>query len=291
MRRLLTIVCVLTLFLFLGKSVLAYKSPGTPTGYVNDFAGMLLPETKESLTGVLAQFTAETSSEISVVTVTDLGGDSIENFANELFREWKIGTTKNDNGVLLLISKDDRKLRIEVGYGLEGALPDATAHSIITNDITPLFKEGEYDRGVAVGVQKIIEATRGEYTAPAPSKNNNFSHFIEIVFIILFFGFNILVSILAPSKSWWLGGVIGGVIGSMVGLIFWSIVGGVILGGVLLGLGLLIDYVVSRGYKKGGGIGGPWGGIWTGGSSSGRSGGFGGFSGGSSGGGGASGSW
>ena len=269
---------------------MAYQSPGSPAGYVNDFAGMLTSETKTTLEETLTQFTKETSSEVSVVAITNLGGDSIENYANELFREWGIGTKNNNNGILLLISKDDRKLRIEVGYGLEGALPDATAHSIITNDITPLFKEGNYDSGVTVGVQKIIEATKGEYTAPVTQKKNTFQ-FGEVLLFILFFGFNILVSILAPSKSWWLGGVIGGVLGGIIGFIFWSLIGGVILGGVLLGLGLLIDFIVSKAYQKGGPGTGGFGGFWIGGGSSGRGGGFGGFSGGSSGGGGASGSW
>ncbi len=291
MRRvfLYTLVVVFTLFLFVGKGVLAYQSPGTPTGYVNDFASMLTPETKTALEATLTQFTKETSSEISVVTVADLGGDSIENYANELFRAWGIGTKNNNNGVLLLISRDDRKLRIEVGYGLEGALPDATAYSIVTNNITPFFKEEKYNEGVMIGVEKIIDATKGEYTAPVEQKKNKFQ-FGEIILAILFFGFNILVSILAPSKSWWLGGVIGGAIGVIVGFIFWSIIGGAILGGVLLGLGLFIDFVVSRAYQKGGPGTGGFGGFWTGGSS-GRSGGFGGFSGGSSGGGGSSGSW
>jgi uncharacterized protein len=296
MRRvfLYTLVIAFTLFLFLGKGVLAYESPGSPTGYVNDFAGMLLPETKTTLEGTLTQFTKDTSSEISVVTVTNLSGDSIENYANELFREWGIGTKNNNNGILLLISKDDRKLRIEVGYGLEGALPDATAFSIITNDITPLFKEGNFDEGVTVGVQKIIEATKGEYTAVPPKNKGISSSILEVLFFVFIFGFNILVLILAPSKSWWLGGVIGGVLGGIIGFIFWSLIGGAILGGVLLGLGLLIDFFVSRAYQQhkhdpnhpGGFFGG-----FRGGGSSGRGGGFGGFSGGSSGGGGASGSW
>ncbi len=294
MRRLLSIVCAFTLFLFLGKGVLAYESPGSPTGYVNDFAGMLLPETKETLIATLTQFTQETSSEISVVTVNDLGGDSIENFANELFREWGIGTEKNDNGVLLLVSKEDRKVRIEVGYGLEGALPDATANAIIQNDILPEFKNGDYDLGVTHGVESIIQATKGEYTIPEPKTASGFGRVIEVLFFVVFFGFNILVSILAPSKSWWLGGVIGGVLGIILGFIFWSFVGGAILGAILLALGLFVDFFVSKSYQKRGftrnSRWGPGGG-WTSGGSSSSGGGFGGFSGGSSGGGGASGSW
>jgi uncharacterized protein len=285
-------ICILTLFL--GKSVLAYTTPGTPTGFVTDFADMISPDREQSLSTQLTQFKTETSTEIAVVTIPNLGGDSIENYANELFREWGIGTKENNNGVLLLVSKEDRQMRIEVGYGLEGALPDATASSIIRNDITPLFKQNEYDAGIQTGVDKIIQATRGEYVAPPEEKKGISGNVIEILFFVFIFGFNILISILAPSKSWWLGGVIGAVVGGLVGFFIWSIVGSVVLGGVLLGLGLLIDYFVSKGYQKHKNDptrpGGFWGGF-GGGSSGSGGGGFGGFSGGSSGGGGASGSW
>ncbi len=282
------------LFLFIGKSVLAYESPGEPRGYISDFANLLLPETKESLTLQLAQFTQTTTSEISVVTVENLGGDSIENFAHELFREWRIGTKKNDNGVLLLVSKEDRKVRIEVGYGLEGALPDATAHAIIQNDIIPEFKNAHYDLGIKYGVESIIQAIKGEYTAHTPKTVGGFRGIIEVLFFVVFFGFNILVSILAPSKSWWLGGVIGGVFGAITGFVIWSFVGGAMLGFILLIVGLLIDYFVSKSYKMRGFTRSEnWtpGGSWTHGGGSNSTGGFGGFSGGSSGGGGASGSW
>ncbi len=294
MRRFgLILISTLALFLFLGKGVLAYVSPGTPTGYVTDFADMISVETENTLTQTLTDFTKQTSTEIAVVTINNLDGDSIENYANELFRQWGIGTKENNNGILLLASKEDRKLRIEVGYGLEGAIPDATASSIIRNDITPYFKEGNYDQGITAGVDKIIEATKGEYVAQPEKKKGIASNIVEVLFFVFVFGFNILVSILAPSKSWWLGGVIGAVVGGAVGFFIWSIMGSIILAGLLFGLGLLIDFLVSKSYQKHKNDpnhpGGFWGGFGSGGSSSG--GGFGGFSGGSSGGGGASGSW
>jgi uncharacterized protein len=294
MRRLFIIVITTALFLFVGKSALAYESPGGPLGFVNDFAGLLKPETKESLLVTLSQFKQATTSEIAVVTVNNLGGDSIENFAHELFREWEIGTKEKDNGVLLLVSKEDRKVRIEVGYGLEGALPDATAHAIIQNNIIPEFKNDNYDLGIKYGVESIILATKGEYTESEPKTVSGFGRIIEVLFFVVFFGFNILISILAPSKSWWLGGVIGGVFGIILGLVFWSYTGGVILGFILLVLGLLVDYFVSKSYQTRGftrNENWTYGGGWTHGGRSNSTGGFGGFSGGSSGGGGASGSW
>lgn len=295
MRRLLLIVCSWALFLsFGGGSALAYQNPGTPTGYVNDFAGILTPETKTALETTLTTFTAETSSEISVVTITDLGGDTIENFANELFREWGIGTEKNDNGVLLLVSKEDRKVRIEVGYGLEGALPDATAHDIIEFDIIPAFKQGNFDQGISVGVTRIIQATKGEYTYTVPESPKTASGWFQFFVFILFILFNVFISIVAPTKSWWLGGVLGGAAGGILGLFLGSLVMSLILAGVAGGLGLLVDFFVSKNFQKRGYIrNDTWGsgGGWSSGGSSYSGGSFGGFSGGSSGGGGASGSW
>ncbi len=102
----------------------AYASPGKPTGFVNDFAKMLSAPEKSAIELKLANYKKQTGNEISVVTVASLDGDYIENFATQLFKEWGIGENGKDNGALLLISRDDRKARIEVGYGLEPYLPD-----------------------------------------------------------------------------------------------------------------------------------------------------------------------
>lgn len=272
----------------------AYSSPGSPSGYVNDFAGVLTVEQKNALETKLSAFNASTSNEIAVVTVKNLGGDYIENYAVQLFKEWGIGNAKQDNGVLLLVALEDRKMRIEVGYGLEGALTDSLASQIIRNDLTPAFKQNDFYGGIYLATDHIIEATKGEYTSEGKNtKEINIPPEALLFTLVLIVQF--LSAILGRSKSWWAGGVMGGVAG--LGLFYFLgmtfLLGGVVTT-VLTLLGLLFDYIVSNRYaqavRNGSPI--PW---WIGGQ--GRSGGvsssssFGGFGGGSSGGGGASGSW
>ncbi len=277
--------------LLVGLVALAYVSPGAPTGYVNDFAGVLSAEVVQKLESELVAFNASTTNEVAVVTVPSLDGDYIENYAVKLFEEWGIGTADNDNGVLLMIAVEDRELRIEVGYGLEGALPDSVAASIIA-DMVPYLKDGDYDGAVTLGVSAIQQATRGEYQGSANTGSIDF----DTIFAVFFFGIILIqwfVAVLSRSKSYWAGGVIGALAGGIVSSIFgWWLLGGAALTLALLVLGLLFDYAVSSAYHeaKRAGHHPPW---WTGGtgSSGSSSGGFGGFGGGSSGGGGASGSY
>ncbi len=270
----------------------AYSSPGQPTGFVNDFAKIMSDETRQTVEVRLLQFEKDTSNEISVVTINSLQDDTIENFAVKLFEEWRIGKKDKDNGVLLLIAKDDRQMRIEVGYGLEGALTDAQSYWIIQNILKPAFQAGNYDQGISDAVDKIIAATKGEFVpaeSQTPASKISFKS-LETIFFLVFFGFIWLASILARSKSWWAGGVIGALIGVVL-IIFWNRIFGVIATLVLTPLGLLFDYIVSKTYKntKDKGMRPPW---WIGGPGfGGRGGGFGGFGGGHSGGGGASGRW
>lgn len=269
---------------------LAYVSPGTPSGYVNDFAGMFTSSEVEGLESKLSSYEAASGNEIAVVTVPSLGGDPIEDYAVKLFEEWKIGKEKEDNGVLLLIARDDREVRIEVGYGLEPSLTDSESASIIRNVIVPAFQDGAYDAGIAGAVDAMIAAIGGEYVPePAPQSSLDIDWFWVIFFVPLW-----LASILGRSKSWWAGGVIGGVAGVVLGFVFgflWTGVAAIVL---LIPLGLLFDFVVSRAYARGKTSGHfPW---WIGGGRHGGhggfgGGGFGGFGGGHSGGGGASGRW
>ncbi len=269
----------------------AYTSPGTPTGYVNDFAGVLSPETKTELESTLAQFHTDTGGDIAVAAVQTLGGDDIESYSNTLFREWGVGKKDSDTGILIVVAIDDRKVRIEVGYGYEGVVPDAYASRIINEVITPRFKEGDYDTGIKDGVSALIAYIKdpnAQLPEPAPSFSvNDFKFFFGLFgFFIVFLG-----SILARSKSWWGGGIVGGGVAVVLFFIFGLTVA-LISALPLIGFGLLFDYIVSKAYAsaKGSGRIPPW---WIGGGGfgGGRGGGFGGFGGGSSGGGGASGSW
>lgn len=279
------------IFLLLVSPVLAYYSPGSPAGFVNDYAGMINTSDESALEKKLVDFEAESSNEIVVVTIPSLEGDTIENFAVELFEEWRIGKTDNDNGVLILVSRDDRKMRIEVGYGLEGALTDSQSYWIIDDIIKPAFREENYYQGIDEAVDKIISATEGEYLPSAEERNPDVSGFI----FFIFFTISIIMwiaSMLGASRSWWLGGVLGGVSSVILGLIFGFVYTGMASMLILIPLGLFFDYILSKNYQKHKAVGSvPW---WygKGGSGgSGSSGGFGGFGGGSSGGGGASGSW
>lgn len=288
------------IFLTVGFSAGAYSNPGKPTGFVNDYAAMLSGEQITTLNAKLTKFSQETTNEISVVTIKNLDGDTIENFANKLFAEWGIGTAKNDNGVLLLISLDDRKMRIETGYGLEGALPDLICNQIITKTLKPAFQSSNYYEGIDRALDQIILATRGEYQADSTpdvkglASNFSVDFFIGLI-VFAFYALNALWRRLAKSRSWWEGGIFGLVIGLLIALIFLRTLVYFIVLPLGIGiLGLIFDFLVSRIFpkpkppRKGGGFwffGGP-------GSSSGfGGGGFGGFSGGSSGGGGSSGSW
>ena len=270
----------------------AYTSPGNPKGFVNDFAGMLKPETVTTLETTLNSFSQQTGNQISVVTVPTLGDESIETYAEKLFQEWGIGDEEKDSGLLLLVARDERELRIEVGYGLEPVITDIESSRIIREEITPAFKNSDYDAGVMSGVNRIMtDLTDGiPPVSEAPSRTsrfNPFNFFYLFVFFLMFLG-----SVLGRSKSWWAGGVLGGFIGVVIGFIkgflffgLFSIVG-------LSILGLLFDFWVSRAYSKhkdGGGMP-PW--FLGGGGFGGHGGGgFGGFGGGMSGGGGASGRW
>lgn len=146
----------------------------TLTGRVVDQAGILDEATEASLTATLSEHESATSNQLVVVTIPDLEGFSIADYANRLGRHWGIGAADKDNGVILLIAPKARKMRIEVGYGLEGALPDATASLIIQREMYPHFRESDYAAGVTQGVDSILEAIAGEYTpSPEASKSGN----------------------------------------------------------------------------------------------------------------------
>ncbi len=262
-----------------------------PSGYINDFAQVMSEGARQNLEAELQDFAASTTNEIAVVTVNSMEGDYIEHYAEQLFQLWGIGDESNDNGVLLLLAIEERDLRIEVGYGLEGALPDSVAASIIA-DMTPLLQNGDYDGAITLGTRAIMAATQGEYSASQTA--SDFDAGAALTFI--FFGFTVLawlVAVLARTRSVWAGGVVGAAVGAGVSSIFgWWLFAGLLATFGFVALGLLFDWAVSSAYTeaKKGGHTPPW---WTGGAGGfgGGSGGFGGFGGGSSGGGGASGGW
>lgn len=306
MRRLASIVfglftCLVSIF---PNSLLA-SNLGLPSGFVNDFTGTLTTEQISNLESKLSQFEKTTTNEISVVIIRSLDGDSIENFAEKLFQEWGIGKAKIDNGALLLVSLEDRRMRIEVGYGLEGSLTDLLSSRIINETLTPSFRAGDFFGGIDSATDQIIKIVSGGVAENLifPTENiveHQPSGGVDWFFWIMLFISTVpmtLASILGVSKSWWAGGVLGGIVGVIFGFIWGFIYVGVGSVVILTLIGLIFDFLVSKSYAKSKSETGkpPW---WLsgGGGSSFRSGGgggssFSGFGGGRSGGGGASGSW
>lgn len=227
-----------------------------PTTLVNDFANVIPDDQQQMLERKLVAYDDSTSTQIAIVTVRTLGDRPIEETALAIYRAWGIGNKKTHNGVLILAAIDDRTVRIEVGYGLEGAIPDITASQIIRNDIGPNFRSGDYAAGFEKASESLIKAAAGEYKAPADYRKKGRSG----------------------------RGVFGGIVTIFIIIIILSSINRGGGGGFMSRRGYgPIFFPTGGGGWSGGGGGGGW--------SGGGGGGFGGFGGGSSGGGGASGSW
>lgn len=292
-RLILGIGVFLVSIFFLALPSLAADFP-QPVGHVNDFAEMLSSDFRQSLEQDLIDFENETTAEIAVVTINSLEGNSLEDYAVRLFEDWKIGKKEKDNGILILIAKEDRKIRIEVGYGLEPIVTDARAGRIIRDQISPAFRNENYDGGVKQAVEQIKEYIRSGQPPAGLEKTQEKAKNILPLLIFLTLIFIYIASFWGRTKAFWPGGVIGGIFGAILGAIIGTILSFVLLT-IFIGLfGLLLDWILSSNYqqrkktKKPTGFFSSWGGFSSGG---GRGGGFGGFGGGSSGGGGASGGW
>ena len=134
-------------------------------GYVNDYAGMITPAGKARLENDLRAFEQSDSTQVVILTVPSLEGEVLEEYAIKAATTWKIGQNNKDNGVLLVAAKQERKIRIEVGKGLEGKLTDLLSGRIIDLVIKPNFKRGDFDGGFSAGISAIVDATRGEFKA------------------------------------------------------------------------------------------------------------------------------
>ncbi len=183
--------------------VLAQTFP-TLSGRVVDEAGLLDPAAEAALTQKLAAFEQTSSDQVVVATIPDLQGYDIADYANRLARQWAIGQKKEDNGVVLLVARDDRKVRIEVGYGLEGTLTDALTQLIIQNDILPAFKAGDFPGGIDKGVDGILQFLSGNAAEmqTRADRNSQWSggDVADWLFPVLFFGIWILVAGMAMAS-------------------------------------------------------------------------------------------
>jgi len=252
-----------TLFSILFTVAFAQDFPEKPSTLVNDYAGVLSTAQKQALEQKLVAFNDSSSTQIAIATLKSVGDYDINEYALELGRKWGVGQGAKNNGIMIVVAVGDRKISIQTGYGLEGALPDVYAKRIIENDIKPFFKTGNYYAGLDAGTTSIIKYTKGEYKADAKSitKNNSGSSLIIVIIII------VVIIILLKKGGGGGSQVIGGRGASNA--LFWALLFG------------------GGGNNRGNGSG--FGGGFGGGSSGG--GGFGGFGGGSFGGGGSSGSW
>jgi uncharacterized protein len=176
-------------------SLFALEIPARPDGYVTDRADLLSIETRKKIEQILHDYERQTTNQVVVATFSSLEGESLEDFSIRLAEVWKIGQKGRDNGVILLIFKEERKMRIEVGYGLEGVFPDALAGQVIQTVIGPYFKRGDFDGGVSAGIQAIVQATRGEFQSEFEPRETPFSKDLEILFKILLFFMMILFAV------------------------------------------------------------------------------------------------
>jgi uncharacterized protein len=243
----------------------AQDYPEKPSTLVNDYSGVLSESQKQALEQKLVAFDDSSSTQIAIAVLKSVGDYDINEYAVELGRKWGVGQSGKNNGIMIVVAVGDRKISIQTGYGVEGALPDVYAKRIIENDIKPYFRSGDYYAGLDAATTSIIKYTKGEYKNDKPrvSSKKGGSGSIAIIIVI------VVIIIIVMRKGGGGGGseIIGGRGASNA--LFWA---------MLFGSG-------------GGGRGNSgWGGGSFGGGSSGG-GGFGGFGGGSFGGGGSSGSW
>lgn len=253
---------LLSLLSFFFSFAFAQDFPEKPSTLVNDYSGVLSIEQKAMLERKLVAFDDSSSTQISIAILKSVGDYDINEYAVELGRKWGVGQSGKNNGIMIVVAVGDRKISIQTGYGLEGALPDIYAKRIIDDDIKPNFKAGDYYAGLDAGTTSIIKYTKGEYKNDKPrvsSPNKGGIGGVAVIIII------VIVIIIIMRKGGGGGSQIIGGRGASNAL-FWAML-----------------------FGSGGGRGGSSG--WGGGGSSGGGGGFGGFGGGSFGGGGSSGSW
>ena len=263
------------------------------TGRVVDLTGTLSASDAQALTAKLAAWEQKTGNQLAVLVVPSTQPEPIETYSIRVAEAWKIGRKGQDNGAILLVAKNDRKLRIEVGYGFEGSLTDATSKRIIAETIAPLFRENKFAEGINAGVDQVMSVVdKGEPLAARPPQKQSSSptggFSFEMLLVIVFLIVPVMGSILRRIFGRFVGSTVGaGIIGAGA----WVVVGSMLIAGIAAVVAFLILLATggsSMLSRRGGGVWIPTGGGWGGGG-----GGGGGFSGGGGGfgGGGASGNW
>jgi uncharacterized protein len=287
---------LLVLFLFAAGAASSADAPPVPPlkARVTDLTRTLSPEQQSALEAQLREFEQRKGSQLTVLLVPSTAPESIEQYAIRVAEAWKIGRKSADDGLILVVAKDDRTMRVEVGRGLEGAIPDVLASRVIREVITPRFQAGDFYGGITAGTQTLMKLIEGE-SLPAPAgraSGKSPAGDFQSVFVLV-----LLVSIFVGGMLSRLMGRSGGafVTGGIVGIAAWAITGALLIGIVAGVAGLILTVIAAAGgagrhggWGGGGFGGGRWGGGggWSGGGGGGWSGGGGTF-----GGGGASGRW
>ncbi len=205
----------------LGQSALFAQDLPQPTGWVNDFAGVISPEYQKKIESLIVQLEEKTSSEIAVVTVASIAPYDEVTYCRMLFDKWQPGKKGKDNGVLVLLAVKERRWRIETGYGIEGELPDGLCGQIGRDYMVPYFKQGNYSEGLFYGVAAIANIiAKGAVIEGAQLPKKSSEDLFVPIFFLVFIGFIILISFLQRKKygkhyhdnqgGWWLGGTSGG---------------------------------------------------------------------------------
>ena len=269
-------------FLLLLCALTAWAQVAVPelSRRVTDLTATLSADQVAALESELAAFEAKKGSQIAVLIVPTTQPEDIAQFGIRVADQWKIGRKKIDDGVILIVAKDDRKLRIEVGYGLEGAIPDAIAKRVVAETITPYFKAGDYYKGIDAGIQQLMRLIEGE-PLPPPATSDNSGGGDDGAFVILIVGGIVAGWLLSTLMSRPAAGGIAALGSGAVGMFLLGVTP------LLLFIAVFVFAGVASGFRHGGGWssggGGLGGGGFGGGSWGGGGGGFGG--------GGASGSW
>lgn len=261
--------------------------PPSLTGRVNDLARLLPEADARALEQKLADYEQKTGHQFALLTLPSLQGDPIEDFSIRVAERWKLGDAKRSDGLIMVIAKNERKIRIEVGYGLEGAIPDALAGRIIQEHMRPYFQEGDFAKGIQSAFDTLMKAAQGENIGPPVRPKTNRGHSLTFFFMVMFL-IALFVQRLSTPARVGITGTAGAVMGFLATHILpWTVAAGVV--GAIIGLVKLS----SGGRGPFGGYGGWGGGLGGGGWSSGGGFGGGGFRGGGGGfgGGGASGDW
>ena len=227
---------------------------------VMDEAGLFSALQKASLENTLALYEQNTTNQIVVVTLKSLQGYDISDYGYQLGRHWGIGTKEHNNGIVIIIAPNERKTRIEVGYGLEGVVPDAIAKTIIDTVMLPEFKQGAYYEGTTKGISALMGAIKGEYKAPKQKKKKNQQNLDSFFFPLLFFIFVIVQSMFSSGKSYKTRLIPALSLGAISGGISWFLFS-------TLGLSIVIAFIAFLmtlfGVSFGGGSGHSSGGSWS----------------------------